>query len=204
MPHHHTVLSIAALKMPALGRRAATTLLVGAALLRIQHRFGAPAFDLKVHASLVGDNPADTMRWLANELPGQGALLLWRAEDVVVPALVSAASTAVDTTVAAAMLRSLDRALEDEVIDVAVPYGGALATSFDRVAHGHGLPFVPMHRDALAEAHATFNYGAVHDHLRTRAVATWQLHLTNVEDNSVLRDATIRWITNEPVGVEAR
>lgn len=204
MHHQHTVLSIAALKRPAFGPRPATTLLVGAALLRVQHRFGEPAFDLKVHASLAGDNAAETMHWLADELPGHGALLLWRAEDIVVPALVSAASTATDVVVAAAMLRSLSCALGDEVIDVAAPHGGALATSFDRVAHDHQLPFVPMGREQLAEAHATFCYGAVHDHLRTRAITTWRLHLASMEESGSLRGATERWLAGEPTGAEAR
>lgn len=202
MPHHN-VLSIAALKQPTLGRKPATTLLIGASLLRVQSRFGEPAFDLTVHASLVGDNASDTMKWVADELPTYGTLLLWRAEDLVVPALVSAAETASDAVVAAAMLRTLDRALGGNVVDVAGPHGGARATSFDRVAHEHGFPFKPMSGAQLAEAHRTFCYLDVFDHLRTRALTTWLLHLAHVGDEA-LQEATSRWLGDETAKAEAR
>ena len=204
MPSQYTVLSIAALKQAALPRRPANTLLDGAAILRVQHRFGEPAFDLQVHASLVGDNSADTMRWVAEELPSYGPLLLWRAEDVVVPALVSAAGTAADAVVAAAMLRTLDRALASDVIDVADRYGGARATSLDRVAHAQGLPFVPMTGVRLGQARDTFCYGAVYDHLRTRARTTWRLHLATIGEAGSLNEATERWVADESVAAGAR
>lgn len=73
-------------------------------------------------------------------------------------------------------------------------YGGSTVTSFDAVAHGAGLPFVPMTRTALAEAHRLGNHAAIREHLAARAKATWRLWLNRREDTESLIAATEAWI----------
>lgn len=162
-------LSTAWINQPALGQRPARTLLDGAATLTMSYRFGTLAFDLAAHSTTVTDDPADTMRWLADRLHVPPTRLpLWRAGDIVVPSLIAAAETARDATTGARLLRELHSTLTGEVVDVADSYGGSTATSFDAAAHAAGLPFVPMSRTALAEAHRLGNHGAIREHLAAR------------------------------------
>lgn len=94
MPIDTVTLSTAWINQPALGQRPARTLLVGAATPTLRYRFGTLAFDLTAHSSTVTDDPAETMRWLADQLHVPPArLLLWWAEDTVVPSLIAAAET---------------------------------------------------------------------------------------------------------------
>ena len=195
MPTDTVTLSTAWIHQPALGQRPARTLLVGAATLTLSYRFGTLAFDLATHSTTVTDDPADTMRWLADRLHIPPArLLLWRAGDIVVPSLIAAAETARDAMAGARLLRELDLTLNGEVVDVAESYGGSTATSFDAIAHGAGLPFMPMSRTALAEAHRLGNHGALREHLAARAKATWQLWLNSRDDTESLVAATEAWV----------
>jgi hypothetical protein len=188
------VLATAWINQPALSQRPARTLLVGAATLKVSYRFGSLAFDLKAHSTTVTDDPAETMLWLADafHLPPE-RLLLWRAEDIVVPSLIAAAETARDTVAAAKLLRELDLVFTGEVIDVVESYGGRTATSFDAVAHAHGVPFVAMTPAALAEAHRLGNHYAIREHLAARAKATWRLWLASREDTGSLIGGTDAW-----------
>ena len=187
-------LATAWISQPPLGQRPARTLLVGAAALSVRYLFGTLAFDLQAHSTTITDDPAETMQWLAEvfHVPPE-RLLLWRAGDIVVPSLIAAAETARNTVAAAKLLRELDLAFTGEVIDVAEGYGAAKATSFDAVAHGHGIPFVPMTRVALAEAHRLGNHYVIRKHLSARAKATWQLWLAGREDADSLITATEAW-----------
>lgn len=188
------VLATAWINQPALAQRPARTLLVGAATLTCRYRFGSLGLDLATHSTTVTDDPAETISWLADAFHIPPArLLLWRAEDIVVPSLIAAAETARDTIAAARLLRELDLVFTGEVIDVAETYGGASATSFDAVAHGAGIPFVPMPRAGLAEAHRLGNHGAIREHLAARAKATWRLWLTGRQDTGSLIAATEAW-----------
>lgn len=189
------VLATAWIHQPALGDRPARTLLVGAATLTFRYRFGGAGFDLAAHSSTVTDDPAETISWLAEALHIPPArLLLWRAEDIVVPSLIAAAETARDTIAAAKLLRELDLVFTGEVIDVAESYGGTGATSFDAVAHGAGLPFVPMTRADLSEYHRTGCHGAIREHLTARVKAIWQLWLASREDTETLQAMTEAWL----------
>lgn len=189
------VLATSWIHQPALGERPARTLLVGAATLTFRYRFGSAGFDLATHSTTVTDDPAETISWLADAIHiPPGRLLLWRAEDIVVPSLIAAADTARDTIAAARMLRELDLAFTGEVIDVADAFGGTSATSFDAVAHGAGLPFVPMTRDDLAEAHRTGCHGAIREHLAARVKAIWRLSLNSREGSDALITATDAWL----------
>lgn len=188
------VLATAWINQPALSQRSARTLLVGAATLKVFYRFGSLGFDLKAHSTTVTDDPAETMLWLAEafHLPPE-QLFLWRAEDIVVPSLIVAAETARDTIAAAKLLRELDLAFTGDVIDVAETYGGRAATSFDAVAHAHGVPFVAMTPAALAEAHRLGNHHAIREHLAARTKATWRLWLACRKDSDSLIAATDAW-----------
>ncbi|MGY4396695.1 hypothetical protein ACVWZA_001880 [Sphingomonas sp. UYAg733] len=189
------VLATSWIHQTALRERPPRTLLVGAATLTLRYRFGGAGFDLAAHSTTVTDDPAETMSWLADSLHGPPArLLLWRAEDIVVPSLIAAAETARDTMAAAKMLRELDRVFTGEVIDVAETYGGINATSFDAIAHGAGTPVIPMTRADLAEAHRTGNHGAIREHLAARVKAIWQLWLASREDTETLIAATDAWL----------
>lgn len=189
------ILSTAWIHQPSFGERPARTLLIGAATLTVSYRFGTLAFDLAAHSTTVTDDPAETMRWLADRLHVPPArLLLWRAGDIVVPSLIAAAETARDTMAGARLLRELDLTLTGELIDVADSFGGSTATSFDAVAHKAGLPFLPMTRAALAEAHRTGCHGAIREHLAARVKATWRLWLNGREDTESLIAATEAWV----------
>lgn len=190
------VLATAWISQPALAGRPARTLLVGAAMLKIYYRFGSLSFDLRAHSTTVTDDPAETITWLAESLHvPPSRLLLWRGEDIVVPSLVAAAETARDTVSAAKLLRELDLTFTREVIDVAETHGGAKASSFHSVAHGAGIPFVPMTQVALAEAHRLGNHFMIRQHLATRVKATWGLWLTARQDAKSLIAATETWLT---------
>lgn len=189
-----TVLATACINMPKLGERPARTPLIGAALLTVRHRFRSWSFDLQADSTTITDNAADTMSWLADRLNGPARLILWRAEDIVVPSLIAAAETARDVVAAGKLLRKLDRAFSGEVIDVAVLHGGAKATSFDAVAHQHGLPFVPLSPKELAEMHRLGNHGRVLDHLATRATTMWRLWLDAQPEREELAAATQTWL----------
>ena len=189
------VLATSWIHQSALGDRPARTLLVGAATLTFRYRFGSAGFDLATHSTTVTDDPAETITWLADSFHIPPArLLLWRAEDIVVPSLVAAAETARDIMAAAKMLRELDLVFTGEVVDVAESYGGIGATSFDAVAHGAGVQFVPMARGELAEAHRTGNHGAIREHLAARVKAIWQLWLASREDTETLTAMTDAWL----------
>lgn len=190
------ILATAWIHQPALSTRPERTLLVGAATLTVRYRFGSLTFDLRAHSTTVTDDPAETMTWLSEKLhvPPE-RLLLWRAEDIVVPSLISACETARDTIAAARLLRELKLTFEGDVVDVAQEYGGASATSFDAVAHAAGLPFVPMNSADLAEAHRTGCHGAIRQHLAARVKATWRLWLNGREDSDPLIAATDAWMT---------
>jgi hypothetical protein len=196
MPFDDTiVLATACINQPKLERRPARTLLVGAAILTVRQRFSGWSFDLQCHSTTITDNPADTMTWLGENLSASNKrLLVWRAEDIVVPSLITATDTARDQVAAAHMLHQLKTVFAGEVIDVAAAHGGALATSFDAVAHQHGLPFVPMTRGALSEAHRTGCHGAIRDHLAARAIATWRLWLRWPPGNKALEASTAEWL----------
>ncbi|MFL0418116.1 hypothetical protein ACH0CP_15895 [Sphingomonas sp. 179-I 2A4 NHS] len=188
-------LATAWIHQPALGQRPARTLLVGAAKLSIFYSFGTLGFDLQTHSTTVTDDPAETISWVAAALHvPPGRLLLWRAEDIVVPSLIAAAETARDAMAGARLLRELDLAFTGEVIDVAEAHGGAAATSFDAIAHRHGLPFVPMSKAELAEAHRTGCHWAIRKHLAARGVATWRLWLAGREDAEPLIEKTEAWL----------
>ena len=188
-------LSTAWIHQPAYGKASARTLLVGAASLTASYRFGTLAFDLATHSTCVTDDPAETMGWLAERLHVPPArLLLWRAEDIVVPSLISACETARNTLTAARLLRELDLTFGGEVIDVADNYGAGRATSFDAVSHGVGLPFRPMSKDLLHEAHRTGCHHAIRTHLASRALGTWRLWLKSRDDAEALITATDAWI----------
>lgn len=193
------VLSTAWINQIALSHRPARTLLVGAATLKIYYRFGSLGFDLKAHSTTVTDDPAETISWLADifHVPPE-RLLLWRAEDIVVPSLIASAETARDTIAAAKMLRELDLVFAGEVIDVAETYGGRTAMSFDAVAHAHSVPFVALTSAALAEAHRLGNHHAIREHLAARAKATWRLWLASREDTDSLIGATDAWAATPP------
>jgi hypothetical protein len=195
MPTDTVILATSWIHQSALGERPARTLLVGAAILTIRYRFGRLGFDLAAHSTTVTDGPAETILWLADafHIPPE-RLLLWRAEDIVVPSLIAAAETARDTIAAARMLRELDLVFTGEVIDVADAYGGTGATSFDAIAHANGIPFVPMTRADLAEAHRTGHHGAIREHLAARVKATWRLWLASREDAESLIAATDAWV----------
>lgn len=198
------ILATAWIHQPALSTRPARTLLVGAATLTVRYRFGSFGFDLQAHSATITDDPYETMTWLAERLhvlPER--LLLWRAEDIVVPSLISACETARDTIAAARLLRELKLTFEGDVIDVAEGYGGASATSFDAVAHAAGVPFLPMTRADLAEAHRTGRHGAIREHLAARVKATWRLWLDGREDSASLIAATDAWMTTSDAEVRA-
>ena len=189
------VLATSWIHQSALGDRPARTLLVGAATLTFRYRFGSAGFDLAAHSTTVTDDPAETISWLADGLHiPPGRLLLWRAEDIVVPSLIAAAETARDALAAARMLRELDLVFTGEVLDVAESYGGAGATSFDAVAHDAGIPFAPMTRAELSEYHRTGNHGAIREHLAVRVKAIWQLWLASREDTETLTAMTEAWL----------
>lgn len=188
-------LSTAWIHQPARGKAPARTLLVGAAILTTRFYFGSLAFDLAAHSTTVTDDPAETMGWLAERLHVPPArLLVWRAEDIVIPSLISACETARDTITAARLLRELDLTLGGEVIDVADSYGAGKATSFDAVSHGAGLPFRPMSKDLLHQSHRTGCHGAIRTHLASRAIGTWRLWLKSREEAESLIAATDAWI----------
>lgn len=197
------VLATAWLNRPKLGNHPARTLLVGASTLIVRHRFGGWSFDLQVDSTTITDNPADTMLWVADQLPAANRLILWRAEDIVVPSLIAAAETAHDTIAAAKLLRQIDRAFCGEVVDIALSHGGARATSFDEVAHAHNLPFIAMSRDALAEAHRIGNHGDIQGHLAARVKAMWRLWLSDQPEAEAIAAATVAWITEQPEGTRA-
>lgn len=187
-------LSTAWIHQHACRDRPARTLLVGASILTCSDRFGSAAFDLAAHSTTVTDDPAETMAWLAKRLEVAPArLLLWRAEDIVVPSLISACETARDTMTAARLLRALDRAFEGEVIDVAEQHGGSKASSFDAVMHSAGLPFSPMAKDELHHAHSTGCHADIREHLAARAVSTFRLWLQGRDDVGDLIAATDAW-----------
>lgn len=189
------VLATSWLQQPASGISPARTLLVGAATLTSRYRFGRVGFDLAAHSTTATDDPVESMSWLAEALHIPPArLLLWRAENIVVPSLIAAAETARDTIAAAKMLRELDLAFTGEVIDVAETYGGSSAKSFDAVAHWADVPFVPMTRADLEEAHRTGCHGAIREHLAARVKATWQLWLASQKDAEPLIAATEAWL----------
>lgn len=198
------ILATAWIHQPALSARPERTLLVGAAMLRVRYHFGSLGFDLAVHSTTVTDDPAETMTWLAERLhvPPE-RLLLWRAEDIVLPSLISACETARDTMAAARLLRELKLTFEGDVIDVAQAYGGASATSFDAVAHAAGVPFVSMSRTDLAEAHRTGCHGAIREHLAARVTATWRLWLNGRESGDSLIAATDAWMIMPDAEVRA-
>lgn len=189
------ILATAWIHQPALAQRPARTLLAGAAILSIFYRFGTLGFDLQAHSTTVTDDPAETICWLADALhvPPQ-RLLLWRAEDIVVPSLIAAAESARDAMAGARLLRELDLAFTGEVIDVAEVYGGTAATSFDAIAHRHGLPFVVLTKADLAEAHRTGCHGAIRKHLASRAIGTWRLWLAGQPDAASLIEKTEAWL----------
>lgn len=190
------ILATAWIHQPALSTRPARTLLVGAATLTVRYRFGSLAFDLEAHSTTVTDDPCESMIWLAERLhvPPE-RLLLWRAEDIVVPSLISACGTARDTIAAARLLRELKLTFDGEVIDVAESYGGARATAFDAVAHAQDLSFVPMAPGVLSEAHRCGQHGAIRRHLASRAINTWRLWLRTRQDAEALIVATDAWVS---------
>lgn len=189
------VLATAWIHQPALGDRPARTLLVGAATLTFRYRFGSAGFELAAHSTTVTDDPAETIQWLADSFHIPPArLLLWRAEDIVVPSLIAVAETARDTLAAAKLLRELDLVFTGDVIDVADTYGGSSATSFDAVAQGADVPFVPMNRADLSEYHRTGCHGAIREHLAARVKAIWQLWLAAREDTETLTALTEAWL----------
>lgn len=196
------ILATSWIHQPAVGERPARTLLVGAATLNFRYRFGSAGFDLAAHSTCVADNPDGTISWLAEtfHVPPQ-RLLLWRAEDIVVPSLIAAAETARDAMAGARLLRELDLAFTGEVIDVAEAHGGISATSFDAIAHGAGLPIVPMTRTQMTEAHRTCDHGAIREHLAARVKAIWQLWLANREDAGTLRTVTEAWLATSDAQV---
>lgn len=197
------ILATAWLDQSALGPRPARSLLVGAATLTCRYRFGSVGFDLAAHSTTVTDDPAETITWLADALHIPPArLLLWRAEDIVVPSLIAAAETARDAIAAAKLLRSLDLAFTGEVIDVAEIYGGSSAKSFDAVADAADISFVPMTRADLAEAHRTSHHGAIQEHLAARAKATWRLWLNGRKDSESLIAATEAWLAKPEAQVK--
>ncbi|PZU56408.1 MAG: hypothetical protein DI547_16615 [Sphingobium sp.] len=189
------ILATAWIHQSALGQRPARTLLVGAAKLSIRYRFGSLGFDLQAHSTTITDDPAETICWLAEALhvPPE-RLLLWRAEDIVVPSLIAAAESARDLMAGARMLRELDLAFTGEVIDVSEVHGGAAATSFDAIAHRYGIPVVPMVKADLAEAHRTGCHGAIRKQLAARAIATWRLWLAGQADAESLIEKTEAWL----------
>lgn len=189
------ILATAWIHQPPLAQRPARTLLVGAAMLSVCYRFGTLGFDLQAHSTTITDDPAETICWLAEALqvPPQ-RLLLWRAEDIVVPSLIAAAETARDAMAGARLLRELDLAFTGEVIDVAEAHGGAAATSFDAIAHRHGLPVVTMAKAELSKAHRTGCHGAIRNHLASRAIGTWRLWLASQADAAPLIEKTEAWL----------
>jgi hypothetical protein len=188
-------LSTAWIHQLARGKAPARTLLVGAATLSVRYHFGTLAFDLATHSTTVTDNPVETMIWLAERLHvPPSRLLLWRAEDIVVPSLISACETTRDTLTAARLLRELELTLDGEVVDVAESYGGSQATSFDAVSHAAGFTFRPMTEAKLHEAHRTGCYGAIRKHLASRAIGTWRLWLQSRADAASLIAATDAWV----------
>lgn len=195
-------LSTAWIHQPARGKAPARTLLVGAATLSVRYHFGTLAFDLATHSTTVTDNPVETMTWLAERLHVPlTRLLLWRAEDIVVPSLISACETTRDTLTAARLLRELELTLDGEVVDVAESYGGSRATSFDAVSHDAGLPFRPMSKDLLHRSHRTGCHGAIRAHLASRAIGTWRLWLKSRDDAEALIAATDAWVATSPAQV---
>jgi hypothetical protein len=189
------ILATAWINQPALGQRPARTLLVGAARLSVFDSFGTLGFDLQAHSTTITDDPAETICWLADALhvPPE-RLLLWRAEDIVVPSLIAAAESARDLMAGARMLRELDLAFLSEVIDVAEAHGGAAARSFDAIAHHHGIPVVALSKGDLADAHRSGCHGAIRKHLAARAIATWRLWLAGQPNVKSLIEKTDAWL----------
>lgn len=188
-------ISTALIHQRACRDRPSRTLLVGASILTCSDRFGSAAFDLAAHSTTVTDDPAETMAWLAEHLEVAPArLLLWRAEDIVVPSLISACESARDTMTAARLLRALDRTFEGEVIDVAEQHGGSKACSFDAVMHSAGLPFRPMAKADLHHAHSTGCHADIREHLAVRAISTFRLWLQSRDDAGDLIVATDAWV----------
>ena len=195
MPFNDTAaLAIAWLDQPQLGARPQQTFLVGAAVLLVRERFRRLSFDLRCHSTVAGEDQADTVRWLADALGSGSRLLLWRAEDIAVPALIAAAETTEETVAGAKLLRSLDRAFTGEVVDVAETYGGTRAVSFDAVAHEYNVPFVPLTPVDLAEAYRIGRHGTIRDHLAARAIATWRLWALEQPEADALAAATTAWL----------
>lgn len=205
MPFDDTiVLATACINQPKLERRPARTLLVGAAMLTVRHRFSGWGFELQNHSTTVTDNPAETMTWLGDNLGATAKrLLVWRAEDIVVPSLIAAADTARDPVASAHMLRQLKLSFAGEVIDVAAAHGGPRATSFDAVAHDHDLPFIPFSRDQLNDAHRTGCHGAIRDHLAARVIAMWRLWLRDQAEGDAIEAATTEWLGERDAKVRA-
>jgi hypothetical protein len=185
----YTVLSIAYVQRPTPGRVPLTTLLAGATVLDVAANPTGWTFDLDAHTSLAGDDEHATMRWIAERAwTPDRPLLLWRAGDIVVPALIAAAESCTDASLAAEMLRTIERLLTGPVIDVADLFGGAAAISFDAVAHDHHVPFEPMSKTDLEAAWHVADHDRVRRHLAARASGTFGLWLKH-QDQPELRAA---------------
>lgn len=190
----YSVLSIAYVQRPTPGRVPLTTLLVGATVLDVAADPSGWTFDLDAHISLAGDGGHATLRWIAERAwSPDRSLVLWRAGDIVVPALIAAAESCTDASLAAEMLRTVELLLTGPVIDVADLFGGARAISFDAVAHDHHVPFEPMSKTDLEAAWRVADHGRVRGHLAARASGTVGLWLKH-QDEPELRAAFEAWL----------
>ena len=177
------------------GSKPSRTLLIGAVTLRCRRGLRSWYLEMEAHSCLAGDNPADTMLWLAKQISYQDRLILWRAEMQVVPALIAAAETAADPVAGAVLLRALDKVFAREVVDLAIAHGGVQSPILDTLAGDHGLPMVPMSKEQMEEAYRKACHGDVRQHLAAEAKAIWQLWLEGQPEEQEIRELTREWLT---------
>jgi hypothetical protein len=198
MDTQYSVLSISHVQRRGMGSVPAMTVLAGAAVFQASYVNELWSFELETHSTLSTDEPGDTLAWLT-ERPWNPAapLLLWRAGDIVLPALIAAAEDCPKADLGLRALLGVERLLTGTLVDVADLYGGAAATSFDAVAHANGVSFLPLTKTELNNAWHSGNHGLVRQHLAARAAATLRLWLMKQNDQTELASALAAWSSRE-------
>ena len=189
----YTILSIAYVQRPSPGRVPLSTLLVGAAVLDVADTPNGWTFDLDASTALAGDDADAMLRWIAGRAWRPDPLLLWRAGDIVVPALIEATKSSSNSSLAVDTLRALEWLLTGTVVDVAELFGGAGAISFDAIAHELRVPFEAMSKADLEDAWRAADHDRVRGHLATRAAGTFALWLKH-QDQPQLIAAFDAWL----------
>lgn len=198
MTTQYSVLSISYVQRRAMGSVPATTVLAGSAVLHASRDDKRWRFELETHSTLATDECGDTLAWLSERQWNPAApLLLWRAGDIVMPALIASAETCSNASLGLQALRGVERMLTGTLIDVADLYGGAGATSFDAVAHANSVSFTPLTKAELDDAWHNGNHGLVRQHLGARAAATLRLGLLKQNDQNELARAFTAWSNEE-------